>query len=518
MENLKILWADDEIDLLRPHVLYLQNKGFEVITVTNGEDAIDEVENQMFDVIFLDENMPGITGLEALGKIKEVDPGVPIIMITKSEEENIMDEAIGGKISDYLIKPVNPNQILLSIKKNVQGKEIRSKKVVSNYQSVFSQIGIEINDSFSWEDWIAVYEKLVYWELELEGTDNAMDEVLKMQKSEANNYFSKFIADEYESWFEDGCDDRPMLSPDIFKQKVFPLLDNDEKVFLIVVDNLRLDQWKVIKGILSEFFTFDDDGLYYGILPSATQYARNSIFAGLMPLQIKQMYPDYWIDEDVEEGKNLFEKELIQTQLDRYRRKNTFSYHKINNTSAGTKLASQFNNLMNNDLNVVVYNFIDILSHSRTELKTIRELAGDEAAYRSLVKSWFLNSSTMELFKALADSDCKVIITTDHGSVRCSDAVKVVGDKATNTNLRYKVGKNLAYNKKEVFVVHNPEKIYLPSLNMSSKYIFAKNADFFAYPNNYNYYVGYYKDTFQHGGISLEELLIPIATLTPKKR
>ncbi len=517
MENLKILWADDEIDLLRAHVLYLENRGYEVVTVTNGEDAIDEVENQTFDIIFLDENMPGITGLEALTQIKTIDPGVPIVMITKSEEENIMDEAIGGNISDYLIKPVNPNQILLSIKKNVQGKEIRSRKVVSNYQSAFSQIGIEINDSFSWEDWINVYEKLVYWELELEGTDNAMDEVLQMQKKEANNYFCKFIAKNYQSWFGEDAD-RPMLSVDVFKQKVFPLLDAGEKVFLIVIDNLRLDQWKVFKSILSEYFTIDEDAVYYGILPTATQYARNAIFSGLMPLQIKKMYPMFWVDEDAEEGKNLYEEELIRTQLDRYRRNNSFSYHKINDSSSGAKLASNFNNLLNNDFTAVVYNFIDILSHSRTEQKTIRELAGEETAYRSLAKSWFLNSSTMDLFKQLAESDCKVVVTTDHGAVRCADPVKVVGDRNTNTNLRYKVGKNLAYNRKEVYEVHKPEDIYLPSLNVSSKYIFANNNDFFAYPNNYNHYVSYYKDTFQHGGISMEEMIIPIATLSPKKR
>ena len=518
MENLKILWADDEIDLLKPHVLYLQSKGFDVVTVTNGEDAIDEVRNQVFDVIFLDENMPGITGLQALSQIKNIDSGVPIIMITKSEEENIMDEAIGGNISDYLIKPVNPNQILLSIKKNVQGKEIRSKKMVSSYQSAFSQIGIEISDSFTWEDWINVYDKLVSWELKLEGTDNAMDEVLKMQKKEANNSFCKFIADEYISWFEQGVEDRPLLSPDIFKQKIFPLLDKGEKVFFIVIDNLRLDQWKMIKTILTEYFVFEEDTVYYGILPTATQYARNAIFSGLMPLQIKKMFPEYWVDEEEEDGKNLFEPELIQSQLDRYRRKDTFSYHKINDSATGTKLVEQLNSLYHNDLNVVVYNFIDILSHSRTELKTIRELAADETAYRSLAKSWFNHSSTLELFKSLAETNCKIVVTTDHGAVRCSDPIKVVGDKNTNTNLRYKVGKNLAYNRKEVFVVHNPEDIYLPSPNVSSKYIFARNNDFLAYPNNYNYYVGYYKDTFQHGGISMEEMIIPISTLTPKKR
>lgn len=518
MENIKILWADDEIDLLRPHILFLEGKGFDVTTVTNGEDALEECKENVFDIVFLDENMPGLTGLETLPKIKEVDPGVPVVMITKSEEENIMEEAIGENIADYLIKPVNPTQILLSIKKNVQKREIRSKKVTSDYQSAFSQIGIDINDSYTWEDWINVYEKLVHWEIELDGTDNnAMDEVLKMQKTEANSTFSKFIARNYVDWFN-GDEDRPMMSPDLFKDRIFPELDNGEKVFLIVVDNLRYDQWRIIRQTLSEYFVMENEELFYSILPTATQYARNSIFSGLMPSQIKKMYPDYWVDEDEEEGKNMYEAELIQTQLDRFRRRESFSYHKINNSTQGEKLIENLHTLWGNDLNVIVYNFIDILSHSRTELKTIRELASDESAYRSLANSWFNHSSTIDLFKELAERNVKVVVTTDHGAIRVTDPKKVVGDRNTNTNLRYKVGKNLAYNKKDVFVIHKPEEIGLPSLNLSSKYIFGYNNDFLAYPNNFNYYAGYYRDTFQHGGISLEEIIIPFSVLRPKKK
>ncbi|MFC0875511.1 PglZ domain-containing protein [Saccharicrinis sp. FJH2] len=517
MDDIKILWADDEMDLLKPHVMFLQGRNYEVVTVLSGDEAIEACKKQSFDIIFLDENMPGMTGLEALETIKNIDPGVPVVMVTKSEEENIMDEAIGGNIADYLIKPVNPNQMLLSIKKNVQSREIRSRKVTSDYQSTFTQLSLEINDSMDWEDWMKVYEKLVFWELELDGTNNPMKEVLQMQQNEANHSFCKFISKNYVSWFTNRPEDKPMMSPDLFKDRIFPLLDKGEKVFLIVIDNLRYDQWRDIKTILSEYYSFDSEELYYSILPTATQYARNAIFSGLMPEQIKKMFPDYWVDEDEEESKNNYEDELLGTQIERFRKKYTHSYNKIFDTAAGGKLVEQIPNLLHNDINTIVLNFVDMLSHSRTESKTIRELASDEAAYRSLAISWFKHSSTIEIFKTLAEKNCKVIVTTDHGTIRVKNPIKVVGDRNTNTNLRYKVGKNLGYDRKEVFDINRPDQIALPSINVSSKYIFAYYNDFFAYPNNYNHYVNYYRDTFQHGGISMEEMIVPFVVMSPKK-
>ncbi len=515
MKKDKILWADDEIDLLKAHVLFLEAKGYDVVCVNNGADALTACAEEHFDIIFLDENMPGMSGLETLSKIKEMDMVVPVVMITKSEEEDLMTQAIGKQIADYLIKPVNPNQILLSIKKNINKREIISSTTMDEYRAEFMKIGTQINESFTIEDWMEVYKKIIYWELKLEETNPQMAEMLKMQKDEANSTFVKFIKKNYEGWFEEGAE-HPLFSHELMKRRVFPLLDSGEKIFFIVLDNFRLDQWRVIKELLMDDFVVNEEEIYSTILPSATQYARNAIFSGLLPNQIQKMFPDLWVDEDEEEGKNMYEEELLKTQIERFRKKYTFSYHKINDSVSGEKLNSEITQLLENQLNVVVFNFVDMLSHARTDSKMIRELASTEAAYRSLTKSWFQHSSIVEFFQILSKRNVKIMLTTDHGTIKVNNPIRVVGDKNTNTNLRYKVGKNLNYNPKEVFVVKRPEKIGLPLLNVSSTYIFAGNDDFFAYPNSYNYYVSYYKNTFQHGGISMEEMLIPLVTLEPR--
>ena len=514
MKKDKLLWADDEIDLLKPHILFLEEKGFEVVTVCSGQDALDCCREQTFDLIFLDENMPGLSGLETLSVIKENNPDTPVVMITKSEDEGIMNQAIGSKIDDYLIKPVNPNQIWLSIKKNLHKTEIITQTTTSGYQQDFTKIGMQINDSLTADDWKEVYKKLIYWELELETSQTGMSDLLSMQKREANGLFGKFVKKNYENWIIHP-ETRPMMSPDIFKTQLFPLLDQGEKIFFVLIDNFRFDQWKEVKDMLSDLFSFNED-LYYSILPTATLYARNAIFSGLMPAQIEEMFPNLWVDEESEEGKNLNEEPLIQTQIERFRKKFTFSYHKLNDSVQGEKLLQNFNQLDNYQLNVIVLNFVDMLSHARTESKMIRELASTEAAYRSLTRSWFKHSATLDLFRKISEKRCKVILTTDHGTIRVSDPVKVVGDKNTNTNLRYKLGKSLSYNPKEVFEIKEPENVGLPAPNISTRYIFALQEDFFVYPNNYNHFVSFYSNTFQHGGISLEEMLIPIIGMEPK--
>ena len=521
MTNGQLLWVDDEMELLKAHVIFLEKKGYEVTLASNGTDAVDLCAERSFDLVLLDEQMPGLSGLETLQRIKEIAPATPVVMVTKSEEENIMEQAIGQKIADYLIKPVNPNQILLALKKNIHRREIETVVTQSQYQQQFQQIAMQIMDCRSWQDWVEVYKRLVHWELQLSSTDSQMTEMLVMQKEEANLGFAKFVKKNYLDWVKttqsQPSAEVPLLSHRVFKEKVFPLLDKKEKVFLVVLDNFRYDQWRMLASEIGDLFDMDE-GLYFSILPTATQYARNAIFSGLMPNKIAEMFPDLWVDEDEEEGKNLNEAPLIQTQLERYRRRNTFSYHKINTSAEADHLMQQLGSLQKNDLNVVVFNFIDMLSHARTESRMVRELANNESAYRSITLSWLRHSVVSDFFRQLALTDYRVIVTTDHGSIRCTNPVKIIGDRNTNTNLRYKLGKNLGYDSKDLFVIKNPVQAQLPSPNLSTSYVFATGDSFFAYPNNYNYYVSYYKDTFQHGGISMEEMIIPLITMRGKRR
>ena len=510
----RILWADDEIHLLKPYIIYLQEKGYDVTPVNNGQDAIDACQDEQFDIVFLDENMPGLSGLEALQEIKEAHPTLPVVMITKSEEEQIMEQAIGQKIADYLIKPVNPSQILLCLKKHIHQREIVEEHTNTTYRQEFSDITYMIDTANTIEEWMAIERTLTRWELELEKVDSAMHDMLRMQREQANKAFAKFIAKNYESWWANPST-RPTLSQDVMKKYIFPLLDEGEKVFFVVIDNFRYDQWKTIQPLLSEWFTIKDEQMYTSLLPTATQYARNAIFAGLSPLQIQEMYPDLWIDEDEEDSKNNNEKALIQTQLDRFRKRYGYSYFKVNESDFCEKITKQFKGLQT-PLNVVVLNFIDMLSHSRTDSKMMRELANDEAAYRSLTLSWFKHSPTAEMFKKIASLGYKVVLTTDHGTTRVTNPVQIIGDKNTNTNLRYKVGKSLNCNAKNCFEITRPKAVGLPTPNVSSSYVFCSGSDFFAYPNNFNYYAQFYRNTFQHGGISLEEMLIPMVTLEPK--
>jgi CheY-like chemotaxis protein len=517
MQNFKILWADDEIDLLKPHILFLQQKGYDIVTVNSGLDAVEKVEEENFDVIFLDEMMPGMTGLETLQQIKTLKPQIPVVMITKSEEEHIMDDAIGGKIADYLIKPINPNQILLSVKKILQNKQLISEKTNLSYQQDFRNISMAYNDAIDHEEWADIYKKLTYWELEIDETENkSMQEVLETQKVEANANFARFIKENYLDWLNVPNISKPVLSHQVMKKHVFPKIKENKPLFFIVIDNLRLDQWEMIENQLRDYFLVKEDDTYYSILPTTTAFSRNALFSGLMPLEMAKSHPELWEGEDTDEGKNNNEAAFLNVNLKKNRLSIRSSYHKILQTNQGKAVLDQFPNLMKNELNVLVYNFVDMMSHARTDMKMIRELAPDESAYRSLTISWFLHSSLFELFKKISASGAEVIVTTDHGTKRVNKPYKIIGDRNVTTNLRYKQGKNLNFESGKVFEISNPDEARLPRLNISSSYVFAVEDYFFAYPNNYNYYVNYYKDTFQHGGVSLEEMIIPIVHLQPK--
>lgn len=512
----KILWVDDEIELLKPHIIYLESKGYDLCTAKSGDEALDILENNHFNLIFLDENMPGLSGLETLNIIKDKYQIIPVVMITKSEEESIMEDAIGSKISDYLIKPVNPSQILLSIKKNLESSRLVDEKITKNYQQEFRNISLQLSSSLSINDWYDVYRKIVFWELELsQSKDNSIDEIISMQKSEANSQFFRFIKNNYKNWINDV--DSPLLSNNLMKEKVFPLINTESPVYMLLIDNLRYDQWKVIENKILEKFRIIEDHLYLSILPTATQYSRNSIFSGLKPSEIQKEYPNKWLNDEDEGGKNMFEEEFLVDQLKRLDYNNIkSSYTKITNIDFGRKVINRIDNMKHNDLNVIVYNFVDMLSHARTDMKVIKELADDDSAYRSLTASWFEHSPLNDIMAKIAKQGAKLVITTDHGTINVNKPSKVIGDRNVNPNLRYKHGKNLNYISNDVFEMNDPLDFYLPKQNISSKYIFAKEDLYFVYQNNYNKYVNYYKNTYQHGGVSLEEMLLPIITLESK--
>lgn len=514
----KILWVDDEIDSLNSQIIFLENKGYSVTTKTNGYDAIEYVKENIVDVVLMDETMPGITGLQVLQQIKEINSTLPVVLITKNEAENLMDEAIGSQISDYLIKPVNPNQVWLSLKKIIDNKRLVAEKTTSAYQQEFRSLFMTLNSNPNHTEWMDLYKKLVYWELEMKKSDSPeMQEVFATQKQEANTEFFKFISKNYASWVSPKSLDAPIMSHQLLKYKVLPHLEKGTPLFFILIDNLRFDQWKAIQPIFSESFRIHEEDTFYAILPTATQYARNAIFAGMLPIDIEKQFPSQWKNDDEEGGKNLFEEEFLRAHLKRLGKGDLkFSYTKITNNHDGQKMVDNIHNMLQNDFNVIVYNFVDMLSHARTEMEVLKELAGDETSYRSITQSWFEHSPLHQALKKIADKKINMVVATDHGSTRVKTPAKVIGDKQTTANLRYKHGRNLNYEAKDVLAFRDPKEAGLPVPNVNSSFIFAKGDLFLCYPNNYNHFVNYYRNTFQHGGISLEEMIVPVIRMTNK--
>ena len=515
MEQIKILWVDDEIELLKPHFIFLENRGYYTTGTTNGLDALDFIKKDKFDIVLLDENMPGLNGLETLEEIKTLQPNLPVVMITKNEEEQIMNDAIGAKISDYLIKPVNPNQILLSLKKTLNHKNLIAEKTSQNYQQEFRNITLSMGDIQTHEDWFAFYQKMMYWELELDALeDTSLMGIFESQMQEANHQFARFINKHYQSWMQG--EDPPLLSFQLFQKEIFPLLQKNRPTLLLVIDNLRYDQWKVISPEVEQLFKKVSEKPFMSILPTATQYARNAIFSGLTPLEMERRHPQWWKNDIDEGGKNLFEEDFLKAQCERLGMEGNSSFHKIIHLQQGQQLIKNLSNHTHETLTTVVYNFVDMISHAKTEMELIKELAPDNRAYRSLTLSWFKNSPLKELLRKAAELNFQLVLTTDHGTINVGHASGVIGDKDTSLNLRYKTARSLTFEKKHVVHCKTPSDFQLPTLSLNSSFVFATSDYYFVYKNNFNHFANFFRNTFQHGGVSLEEMIIPFVVLEPR--
>jgi CheY-like chemotaxis protein len=511
MSLASILWVDDEIEILEAHKLFLEMKGYLVICMTNGFDALDFLQKQEVDLILLDESMPGMSGLETLQRIKRLYAHTPVVLVTKNETESLMEEAIGAQITDYLIKPVNPNQVLLTLKKNLDNKRLITESIVSNYQQQFRSMFDALGESPTFKSWTQVYQQLVYWELEMEKSDTIeMSEILLDQKKEANAAFFKFISRNYTSWINHPDEHAPVLSHQYFSKKLLPFISKEKPLIWLLIDNFRYDQWKAIEPMVASLFRIQEEDCFYSILPTATHYCRNAIFSGLLPSNIEKKFPDLWKKDDDEDGKNNHEEAFFRSQLQSLGRTDIrFSYHKILNNTDAIKLAENTSVLLNDDLTIIVYNFVDMISHARTDMDMIKELAADEKAYRSLTKTWFSHAPLFQMLKKLSQKNCQVVLSTDHGSLQVKNPLKVLADRQTTNNLRYKNAKNLDVDLREVLSFKDPLVAGLPKSNISSSFIFAGKQDFFCYPNHFNQFAQLYKNSFQHGGISMEEMIIP---------
>ena len=520
----RILWADDEIDLLKPHILFLEAKGYDVTSVSNGDDAVARVRDGRYDVVFLDEQMPGLGGLDALAEIKTLQPETPVVMITKSEEEHIMEDALGGQISDYLIKPVNPKQILLTVKWLLEGVQLREQRASQDYLQAFGRLTGQVGGAHNAEAWTDLYTELVRHDLDLEGAEEGVRQILEDQYREANVAFSKFIEETYPGWIADARQGkkphetgRPVLSHEVLPTSVLPLVGKGKPVVFFLIDCMRYDQWLLFERLLFPHFEIDRSW-HWGLLPTATPFSRNALFAGLLPVEIAQRFPQYWqtAERDDEASLNQHEPDYLADLLRRRHLDVRMRYEKLVSGNDGTTFAESVTDFLQHDLSTVVVNFVDILAHSRSDTNILKEIAPDVPAYRGLTRTWFEHSWLFDAFRELARHDCTVVVTTDHGAVRALHATKVIGDRETSTSLRYKHGRNLKCEPDDAIFVKDPETYGLPRAGINENYIFAREDFYFVYPTNYHRYLQQYRDSFQHGGVSLEEMLLPVATLRPR--
>jgi len=511
-----ILWVDDEIELLKAHIIYLEKKGYNLKPVTNGADALSLIKEHTYDAVLLDEMMPGMDGLNVLAEIKNIDPGLPVIMITKSHEEHIMDDALGSRISDYLIKPVNPTQIYSTLKRLLDSRHLRSERVSREYALQTTQNRMALTTGLDHQDWAHMHANLSAWDLEIESfNDRGLAQVNADQKKEFRREFSKFIEKNYCSLIRG---EGPVMSHNVLDRFVAPRLKNGEKVYLVIIDCFRLDHWLAIEPKLESMFSVDRS-YYYSLLPTATPFSRNALFAGLLPSDIAKIYPDLWKNTGHDEfSMNIHEPNLLEMYLARNGIRLSMKpvYEKVLTSEDSQNLIRRLGSLKPHQFISIVYNFIDLLSHQRSESDILMEIAPDEAAFRSLTQAWFDHSALVDIFNFIIDEGATLILTTDHGSIMGERSSIVRGDRTTSTNVRYKYGKNLKCNPDEVLRVDNIQEYGLPSLGIGTNYLFAKEDYCLIYHNNFRQFEKLYQNTFQHGGISMEEMILPIGVLKPR--
>jgi CheY-like chemotaxis protein len=515
----RILWADDEIDLLRPHIKFLEQKGFAVTAVPNGEDALSLLAGERYDVVLLDEMMPGMGGLATLGEIKSRDLPVPVILITKSEEEALMDEAIGRHITDYLIKPVNPSQVFLACKRVFDAQKLQDSQRARDYVAEMQRWQTLDRRTLDWAGWVDLAVDVARWDVRFDSVPEAgLKQAHGDLRKSLNIDFGRFIEDRYPRWVQ-GDANRPTLSTDVVRQAVVPHLQRGRRVVFIVIDCMRLDQWFTLEPLLEEHFQIQRD-YYCSILPTATPYSRNAIFSGLLPAQLHQRHPDLWQESTQDERtKNRFERQLLDFQLERLKAtpaKGT-KYLKIYDADEAHQTRRQINSFAGLSLVSMVFNFLDILAHGRSESEILQELAPDEAAFRAVMKAWFVHSPLYDIFRALASQDCAIVLTTDHGAVLGRRAALVYGNRDTSTNLRYKFGLNLNCDPKQAVIVRHPRDYMLPDDGVNKNYVLAREDFYFVYPTRFHEFERQYRGSFQHGGISVEEMILPLLTLEPRR-
>jgi CheY-like chemotaxis protein len=513
----KILWADDEIELLKPHILMLEERGYRVTPVTNGTDAVAFAAREKFDVVLLDESMPGMGGLAALEAIKERDPAIPIVLVTKNEAESLMDDAIGRRIDDFLLKPVRPTQIFLALKRLLESNRLQESRRARDYVAELARLRAESAQGLDWRGWVDLYARSAQWDVELDQVDDAgLKQAQGDQRRELNVEFSQYVEAAYESWVQGG--EAPPLSTGVFDRWVAPHLRDGRRVYFVIIDCMRLDQWLTVEPLLRAHFEIEL-AHHVSILPTATPYSRNAIFSGLLPDEIRRLHPEYWQEASGDErSKNRYERQLLEAHLGRLGLALSpgLKYLKVYNVEEANNVRRNVVTFQNIPLVAMVFNFLDMLTHGRSESDLLKELAPDESAFRSVMRSWFLHSALFETLKGMAKQDCTVVITTDHGAVLSRRSALVYGTRETSTNLRFKFGSNISCEARQAIHVKDPARFRLPGDGHHKAYIIAKEDFYFVYPTRFHEYENKYRGSFQHGGISLEEMILPVATLTPR--